>query len=196
MSNALQAQQNPPVDAFHDLGKFQMSNSLTFKGRYDLDDWWDNARPRLEVVGAEITWTMFRAAFLEKYFPTDVCSKKEIEFLKMKQGRMIVVEYAMKFEELVKFCPHYHNVVVEESKCVKFESGLRLEIKGISYQEICKFPTLVKKYKIYDENNKAKSAHYKSLSERRGKNQNRGKSYSAPADKGKQKDSDDKKPSE
>lgn len=37
MANTLQAQQNPPMDAFHDLGKFQMSNSLTFKGRYDLE---------------------------------------------------------------------------------------------------------------------------------------------------------------
>lgn len=126
---------------------------------------------------------MFRAAFLEKYFPTDVCSKKEINFLNMKQGRMIVAEYAAMFEELVKFYPHYHNIVVEESKCVMFESGLRPKIKGISYHNICKFPTLVKKCRIYDEDSKAKSSHYKSLSKRRGKNQNRGKSYSAPADK-------------
>lgn len=126
---------------------------------------------------------MFRAAFLEKYFPTVVCRNKEIKFLNMKQGRMIVVEYATKFEELVKFCPHYHNIVVEESKCVMFESGLRPKIKGISYHEICKFPTLVKKCRIYDEDSKAKSSHYKSLSERRGKNQSRGNSYSVPPDK-------------
>lgn len=42
---------------------------------------------------------------------------------------MAVFEYVVKFEELVKFFPHYNNVVAERSKCIKFESGLRLEIK-------------------------------------------------------------------
>lgn len=41
--------------------------------------------------------------FLEKYFPKDVSSKKEIESLELKQGNMRIVEYAAKFEELVKF---------------------------------------------------------------------------------------------
>lgn len=43
-------------------------------------------------------------------------SKKEIEFLELKQGNMTVVEYAVKFEELVKFCPHYNGRDVEGSK--------------------------------------------------------------------------------
>lgn len=89
----------------------------------------DNARQRLEVVGVEITWAVFRTAFLEKYFPTDVRCKKEIEFWELKQDNLVVAAYAAKFEELVKFYPHYNNAVAEESKCIKFESGLRLEIK-------------------------------------------------------------------
>lgn len=48
---------------------------------------------------------MFRAHFLEKYFPKDVRSKKEIKFLNLKLGNMIVVKYASKFKEMVKFCP-------------------------------------------------------------------------------------------
>lgn len=58
-----------------------------------------------------------------------MCSKKEIEFLELKQGNMTVAEYATKFEELVKFCPHYSGAVVEGSKCIKFENGLCPEIK-------------------------------------------------------------------
>lgn len=39
---------------------------------------------------------MFRAKFLENHFPEDVRSKKEFEFLKLKQGNMTVVEYTAK----------------------------------------------------------------------------------------------------
>lgn len=71
---------------------------------------------------------------MEKYFPENVSIKKEIEFFELKQGNSTVVEYAAKFEELVKFYLHYNSVVVEGSKCIKFESGFRLEIKqGIDY---------------------------------------------------------------
>lgn len=72
--------------------------------------------------------------FLEKYFPEDVCSKKEIKFLELKQGNMTNDEYAAKFEELMKFFPHYNGTGVEGSKCIKFENGLRPKIKqGIGY---------------------------------------------------------------
>lgn len=40
-------------------------------------------------------------------------SKKDIEFLELKQGNLTVVEYAAKFEELVKFWSHYSSVAVE-----------------------------------------------------------------------------------
>lgn len=53
-----------------------------------------------------MTWELFRDAFLEKYFPEDVRGKKEIEFLELNQVNGIVAEYAVKFEELIKFCPH------------------------------------------------------------------------------------------
>lgn len=61
---------------------------------------------------------MFRVKILEKYFPEDVCSKNEIEFLELKQGNMTVVEYATKFKELVKLCPYYNGATVEGSKCI------------------------------------------------------------------------------
>lgn len=69
----------------------------------EVEYWWDDARQRLEVVGAEITWVMFRTEFSEKYFSKNVRSKKEIDFLELKQGSMVVSKYATKFEELVKF---------------------------------------------------------------------------------------------
>lgn len=123
-------------------------------------------------------------------------SKKEIEFLKLKQVKMTVYEYVAKFEELVKFCPYYNGAVFGWSKCVEFESGLRPEIKqGIGYQKTHSFSMLVNKCRIYDEDNIACFAQYKSLSENKGKNQYYGKLYSDIADKGKQKASEEKRSS-
>lgn len=99
---------------------------------------------------------------------------------------MIVADYATKFEELSRFYPHYNGMETERSKCVKFESGLRSKIKQfISYQEIHHFSVLVNKYKIYDEDIRARSAHYKSASEKESGNQTYGKPYMAPVNKGK-----------
>jgi len=50
---------------------------------------------------------------------------------------MSVTEYAAKFVELDKFYPHYTAEIAEFSKCIKFENGLRAEIKrAIGYQKI------------------------------------------------------------
>ena len=121
---------------------------------------------------------------LRKYFPEDVCGKKEIEFLELKQGSMSVVEYAAKFAELAKFYPHYAEENAEFSKCIKFENSLRPEInKAVGYQKIRVFADFVDSCRIYEEDN---NAHYKIISEKRGKHQyNRGKPYDAPTGKGK-----------
>src|ERR1051325_171932 len=98
---------------------------------------------------------------------------------------MYVTEYAAKFVELAKFYPHYSAETAEFSKCIKFENGLRSEIKkAIGYQKIRVFPNLVDSCRIFEEDN---NAHYKIVSDRRGKSQqNRGKLYDAPASRGKQ----------
>ncbi|MCI61257.1 cellular nucleic acid-binding protein, partial [Trifolium medium] len=87
-------------------------------------------------------------------------------------------EYAVKFESLCAFSPHYNTVETEDDKCVKFESGLRLDIKHlIGFSEIRNFATLVAKSRICDEDGKAKSNFYKAMSDKKGKGQDRGKPY-------------------
>jgi len=95
----------------------------------EADDWWVSLLPILEQDGAEVTWAVLRREFLDKYFPEDVRGKKEIEFLELKQGDMSVTEYAAKFVKLAKFYPHYTAETAEFSKCIKFENGLRADIK-------------------------------------------------------------------
>lgn len=96
---------------------------------------------------------------------------------------------------MVKFFPYYNNVEVKGSN-IKFKRRLCPEImQGIRYQEILRFPMLVNKCRIYDEDIKAQSSHCKSLYDKKGKNPNHGKSYSAPTDKEKHKASYEKRPS-
>ncbi|XP_050916481.1 uncharacterized protein LOC127131611 [Lathyrus oleraceus] len=163
----------------------------------ETDDWWINTRQVLDVVAEVITWVVFRLVFMRKYFPQDVCGKNEIQFLELNQGNLSVTKYATRFVKVAKFYPHYNEVTPEFSKCIKFKNGLCPEIKQvIRYQQIRRFPDLVNNYRIYEDDSKARSAHYKGLSERRGKkNMNRGKPYSALADKGKQRVVDGKRPS-
>jgi len=133
----------------------------------EADDWWVSVQPMLENGGAAVTWAVFRREFLNRYFPEDVRGKKEIRFLELKQGDMSVTEYATKFIELAKFYPHYTPQTAKFSKCIKFENGMRAEIKrAIGYQKIRKFSELVSSCRIYKEGTKA---HYKVLKERKGK---------------------------
>ncbi|MCI32423.1 cellular nucleic acid-binding protein, partial [Trifolium medium] len=76
------------------------------------------------------------------------------------------------------FAPHYNTVEAEHDKCVKFESGLRPEIKHlIGFSEIRDFPTLVNKSRICDEDGRARANHYKMANEKKGKDGNRWKPY-------------------
>jgi len=59
----------------------------------DAKNWWDGIRRRLEVEGTAIIWALFQEWFLKKYFPKDIQEKKEMEFLALTQGSMIVGEF-------------------------------------------------------------------------------------------------------
>ncbi|XP_050889353.1 uncharacterized protein LOC127094576 [Lathyrus oleraceus] len=150
-----------------DAQKVQFDTHMLDK---EVEDWWRNIIQRFDEDGIEVTWALFRDAFLEKYFPEDVRGKKENEFLELKQGNGTVVEYAAKFEELIKFCPHYNTINVERSKCLKFVNGLRPDIKkAMGYQQITRFSELVNNSMIYDTDSHENVAHYKSLHDKKGK---------------------------
>ncbi|XP_058733471.1 uncharacterized protein LOC131605092 [Vicia villosa] len=156
----------------------------------EADDWWLKTRQRLEVADEEITWIVFRREFLRKYYLEDVLGKKEIGFLELKQENMSVREYAARFTELAKFYLHYDGAGAEFSKCIKFENGLRSEIKkAVGYQKIFILLDLVYSCRIYKEDH---NAHYKLVKDRRGK-QKRSIPYDAPVGKGKAEVADGKR---
>ncbi|XP_020204471.1 uncharacterized protein LOC109789847 [Cajanus cajan] len=157
------------------LEQFQQNHPPTFKGGYDQDaamNWLmeiekifnEGALRRIIDGGVNLNWDNFKKVFLEKYFPDDVRSQKEMEFLELNQWNNIVAEYAAKFDALVRYSTHYHGEGGERAKCIKFVNGLHLEVKTtINYQEIYHFPTLVNKCSIYDRDNRARAAFYKGV---------------------------------
>ncbi|GAU10942.1 hypothetical protein TSUD_426700, partial [Trifolium subterraneum] len=128
-----------------------------------------SAKLRLGIGAMMVTWEMFKREFLRNYFPAEVKSKKIVEFMKLEQRNMSVAEYATKFQSLCAFSPYYNTAEAKHDKCVKFESGLRPDIKHlIGFSEIRNFATLVVKSRICDEDGKAKSSYYKAMTEKRG----------------------------
>jgi hypothetical protein len=131
---------------------------------------WTNAKGRLEAGGEVVTWARFKSEFLRKYFPKDLRTKKEVEFLNLKQENLYVAEYAAKFEELSRFCPYINAEDAMVLKCVMFESGLRPDIyKFMCVQEIRDFDTLVHKCRMFDDAGKARANHYKAMHDKKEK---------------------------
>ncbi|XP_050890855.1 uncharacterized protein LOC127096312 [Lathyrus oleraceus] len=60
---------------YSDAQKVQFGTHMLEK---EAEDWWRNIVQRFDEDGIEVTWALFRDAFLEKYFPEDVRGKKEI----------------------------------------------------------------------------------------------------------------------
>ncbi|GFZ12689.1 hypothetical protein Acr_23g0010740 [Actinidia rufa] len=98
---------------------------FTFEGAALI--WWQ-LKKSLEPLWL---WPRFLEVFNEEYFPEMVRDQKVQEFLNLKQGNMIVVEYNAKFIELSRYAPHI--VSTESHKARRFEAGLRWNIKNCGY---------------------------------------------------------------
>ncbi|XP_058223132.1 uncharacterized protein LOC131332840 [Rhododendron vialii] len=92
----------------------------TYQLKGEVRYWWD----LMEVTHAIATMTFaeFETLFLDKYFPTPLRLAKEQEFLNLKQGTMIVTQYAAKFKELSRYAQT--AVATEDKKARRFEWGL------------------------------------------------------------------------
>ena len=75
-----------------------------------------------------MTWGELRDLFMGKFFLALARHAKAREFLELKQGNMIVLEYVAKFIELARFEDDY--VATDMAKVRKFEDGLKLSIHG------------------------------------------------------------------
>ena len=75
-----------------------------------------------------MTWAEFHDLFMGKYFSDTARHAKVQEFLKLKQGTTIVLEYVARLTELACFADDY--VATDMAKVRRFENGLKLSIRG------------------------------------------------------------------
>ena len=102
-----------------------------------------------ESKGVPITWQQFMGIFNDQYFSRIYRTKKEQDFITLKQGRMSVVEYEVQFTALSRFTPEL--VCAEDAKCRWFERDLDLPIwSRVSAFEITRYVELVNKSKIME----------------------------------------------
>ena len=88
--------------------------------------WWDWVKASRNLKA--MTWEEFHELFMDKYFLASTRHVKAREFLELKQGTMIVLEYMAKYIELVRFADDY--VATNMAKVRKFEDDLKLSIRG------------------------------------------------------------------
>ena len=75
-----------------------------------------------------MTWAKFQELFMGKYFPETARHAKAQEFLELKQGAMIVMDYVARFTDLARFVDDY--VATDMAKVRRFENGLKLSIRA------------------------------------------------------------------
>jgi len=98
----------------------------------------------MQIREEPVTWA-FRTHFVDKYFPDTAKQDREVEFLALQQGNMSVLEYVNKFEHLARY---YSQEITEEWRCLKFEWGLKHELKKvITPLRERRFPVLVEQAK-------------------------------------------------
>ena len=74
-----------------------------------------------------MTWEEFHELFIDKCFLASARHVKAREFLELKQGMMIVLEYVAKFTELAHFADDY--VAIDMAKVRKIKNGLKLSVQ-------------------------------------------------------------------
>ncbi|GFS35915.1 hypothetical protein Acr_00g0042660 [Actinidia rufa] len=113
------------------IKQFQQLRPLTFYGTPDpmaAESWLLGIeRKPLELLWL---WPRFLEVFNEECFPEMVRDQKVQEFLNLKQGNMIVVEYNAKFMELSRYAPHI--VSTESRKARRGQSSKRRSSRSLS----------------------------------------------------------------
>ena len=76
---------------------------------YQLKDvaqaWYVQWRDNRSLRGGRVTWEIFKATFLDQFFPKDRRVEKMVEFINLFQGERTVHEYSFEFINISKYAP-------------------------------------------------------------------------------------------
>ncbi|PHT30800.1 Carotenoid 9,10(9',10')-cleavage dioxygenase 1, partial [Capsicum baccatum] len=98
---------------------------------------------KVESVGDAwpIEWEEFATVFLDIFFPLELRESKVLEFINIKKGNMIVIEYSLKFTQLARYAPHV--VAESRAKMSKFVSRVNDNVVNE-----CRFAMLISEMDI------------------------------------------------
>ena len=99
---------------------------VAFQLEGEAQVWWNWAETSRDLEG--MTWAEFHDLFMGKYFSDTARHTKAQEFLELKQGTMVVMDYMARFTELARFADDY--VATDMAKVRRFDNGLKLPIRG------------------------------------------------------------------
>jgi len=86
--------------------------------------WWLAEEARLETP---VTWDTFSKSFYSRFFPVTAQKDMEEQFIRLRQGKRSVDEYAAEFLRLSRFAPYM--VTDEEKRASRFQQGLQMDIQ-------------------------------------------------------------------
>src|SRR3954462_8668172 len=90
-------------------------------------------------------WDNFKTIFMEKYFPSSLRIKKELEFQQLRQENMSVATYAEKFEILAAYSRQAAYAPNESWKVDQFLYSSRADIShSVSQREFTTYTELLR----------------------------------------------------
>ncbi|XP_022155935.1 uncharacterized protein LOC111022935 [Momordica charantia] len=99
----------------------------TYMLKIGVNKWWNMTRKTWNIAENPMGSDRFKELFYGKFFPLTARQNKEADFIKLEQGKLSLIEYEKKFEELSHYAPHL--VDTDWRKARKFERGLRPELR-------------------------------------------------------------------
>ena len=79
-------------------------------------------------------WRDFCEEFKERYYSWEHRREKEHEFLDLRQGDLIVLEYERRFQDLAGFASTY--LPIERHRVERFRDGLRMILIAMKFQSV------------------------------------------------------------
>ena len=71
-----------------------------YKHKYVAQTWYAQRRDNRPLTRVPMTWEIFKKAFLDRFFPTEMREAKVVEFINLRQGGMSVHKNSLKFTKL------------------------------------------------------------------------------------------------
>ena len=93
----------------------------TFMFQGEAEHWWEMVKGGAKSLGEEISWNVLVKKFNEKYIPGVAKDKLAMEFQELKQERMSVSQYDIRFTQQSRYA--IGLVREEEDKTKKFVRG-------------------------------------------------------------------------